>query len=410
MRELISDWLSKIGLVETAGDTITWLVAGLIILMVAILSQLVARRILLSAVQVAVRKSKTNWDDALLERRFFNRLAHMAPAFVVYAAAPYLPEVETLLIKVSNVYMLLVGVTAFSAFLSAVNDVYQTYDISKGRPIKGYIQVVKIIVFVMVAIALIASIAGKSPWVLLSGIGALSAVLLLIFKDSILGLVAGIQLSAYDLVRVGDWIEIPKFGADGDVIDVSLNTVRVQNWDKTIVSVPAYSLISDSFKNWRGMEQSGGRRIKRAINIDMTSVKFCDEEMLQRFLKFEYLKEYIRNRSEEIEKHNREKGIDASELVNGRRMTNVGTFRAYLVSYLKNHPKINREMTFMVRHLTPTDKGLPIEIYVFSSDQAWVNYEAIMADIFDHVLAVIPRFDLRVFQSPTGHDMRLLGR
>ncbi|MDF1543573.1 MAG: mechanosensitive ion channel [bacterium] len=406
MRELIREGLSNLGVVESASETVTWLVAALIIILLAVLSHLITRRILLTTVAIVVRKSKTKWDDVLVERKFFRRIAHLAPAMVVYATAHYLPEIETLLIKFSNVYMLFVGVMAVSAFLSSVNDIYQGYEISKGRPIKGYIQVVKIIVFVMVGISVFASLIGKSPLAILGGVGAMSAVMLLIFKDSILGLVAGIQLSANDMVRVGDWIEMPKFGADGDVIDLSLNTVQVQNWDKTIVSIPAYGLISDSFKNWRGMEQSGGRRIKRAINIDMTSVRFCDEEMLQRFKRFEYLKDYISVRQSEIDQHNKEKNIDNSELVNGRRMTNLGTFRAYLVAYLKSHPKIHQEMTFLVRHLSPTEKGLPIEIYVFSNDQAWANYEAIMADIFDHLLAVIPRFDLRVFQNPTGQDWR----
>ncbi len=409
MRELIRDGLDRLGLVETASETVTWIVAALIILLLAVISHLVTRRILLTIVGIVVRKSKTKWDDVLIERKFFRRLAHLAPAMVVYATAGYLPEIETLLIKFSNVYMLLVGVMAFSSFLSAVNDIYQGYEISKGRPIKGYIQVVKIVVFVMVGLTVFASLIGKSPLAILGGVGAMSAVLLLIFKDSILGLVAGIQLSANDMVRVGDWIEMPKYGADGDVIDVSLNTVKVQNWDKTIVSIPAYSLISDSFKNWRGMQQSGGRRIKRAISIDMTSVKFCDQEMLQRFGKFEYLNEYVRTRSEEIDRYNQEKSVDITELVNGRHMTNLGTFRAYLVAYLKNHPKIHLNMTFLVRHLTPTETGLPVEIYVFSNDQDWGNYEDIMADIFDHVLAVIPRFDLRVFQNPTGQDWRGMG-
>ena len=214
------------------------------------------------------------------------------------------------------------------------------------------------------------------------------------------------QLSQNDMVRIGDWIEMPKYGADGDVIDVTLNTVKVQNWDKTITTIPAYALVSDSFKNWRGMSESGGRRIKRAVYIDMNSVTFCNKEMLDRFEKYQLIKSYIKSKRVEIANYNRDHFIDTSELVNGRNLTNIGTFRAYLAAYLKNHPKIHNDMTFLIRHLPPGQYGLPIEVYVFSNDQVWANYEAIQADIFDHILAVVPKFDLRVFQNPTGHDFR----
>jgi miniconductance mechanosensitive channel len=236
----------------------------------------------------------------------------------------------------------------------------------------------------------------------------MTAVLLLIFKDAILGLVAGIQLTANKMIAVGDWIEMPKYGADGDVLDLTLTTVKVQNWDKTITTIPTYALISDAFKNWRGMQESGGRRIKRSIAIDMNSIKFCDEEMLERFRKIQYISEHIERKRKELQEHNRLLKVDDSSLANGRRLTNVGTFRAYIQAYLKNHPAIHQNMTFLVRQLAPSDHGLPIEIYVFSSDTAWVTYEAIQADIFDHLLAVLPEFDLRVFQSPAGHDFQQL--
>ena len=242
----------------------------------------------------------------------------------------------------------------------------------------------------------------------LSGLGALTAVLLLVFKDTILGLVAGVQLSANKMVAVGDWIEMPKYGADGDVIEVALTTVKVQNWDKTVTTIPAYALISDSFKNWRGMQESGGRRIKRSVSIDVQTIVFCDEEMLGRFAKIKYIAEYIQKKKDELARFNQELKVDDSSLVNGRRMTNVGTFRAYVVAYLKHHPKIHQEMTFLVRQLAPSENGLPIEVYVFSNDKVWANYEAIQADIFDHILAVVPEFDLRVFQVPTGNDFRRL--
>jgi len=236
----------------------------------------------------------------------------------------------------------------------------------------------------------------------------MTAVLMLIFKDSILGLVAGVQLSFNDMVRIGDWIEMPNFGADGDVMDITLNTVKVQNWDKTISTIPAYAMISNSFKNWRGMSESGGRRIKRSLSIDMNSIRFCTAEMIERFKKIQYITEYIEKKSIELESYNKEYNIDDSTLVNGRRLTNVGTFRAYIQAYLKNHPMIHKDMTFLVRQLKPTETGLPIEIYVFSTDQNWVNYEGIQADIFDHLLAILPAFDLRVHQTPTVDDVAAL--
>jgi len=268
---------------------------------------------------------------------------------------------------------------------------------------------VRIFIFVFLGIIALATLMDRSPWLLLSGLGAMTAVLLLIFRDTILGLVASVQLSSNDMVRIGDWIEMPKYGADGDVVDVTLHTVKVRNWDKTITSIPAYQLISDSFKNWRGMSESGGRRIKRAIDIDMTSVRFCDAEMLARFEKFQLITNYVQQRRQEIADYNQAHSIDTSYLINGRHMTNLGTFRAYLVAYLRSHPKIHQDMTFLIRQLPPTATGLPMEIYVFSNDQEWANYEAIQADIFDHVVSVVPLFDLRVFQSPSGYDFRGLG-
>jgi len=243
---------------------------------------------------------------------------------------------------------------------------------------------------------------------LVGGLGAFSAVLLLVFKDAILGLVAGVQLTANDMLRPGDWISMPKYDADGTVTDITLTTIKVQNWDKTISTVPAYSLFTDSFKNWRGMEESGGRRIKRSINIDMTSVKFCTEPMLEKYKQFQHIIDYVKNTEVEIQKYNSDKRVNTKVVVNGRRQTNIGVFRAYLYAYLQSHPDVRNDMTFLIRQLQPGEYGLPIEIYVFSKVQAWAQYEAIQADIFDHILAVIPEFDLRVFQNPSGGDFKSL--
>ena len=290
--------------------------------------------------------------------------------------------------------------------LNAAVDIVRSSRFSRDLPVKSVVQVVKLVLYGITTIAVVSLIIGQSPSLLLGGLGAMTAVLMLVFKDPILGLVAGIQLSANQMLARGDWIEMPKYGADGDVLEVALTTVKVQNWDKTITTIPTYALITESFKNWRGMSESGGRRIKRAINIDISSIRFCDQEMLERFSKIQYITEYLENKRKEISTWNAERNVDASDPLNRRQLTNVGTFRAYIVAYLRHHPMIHPEMTFLVRHLPPTEHGLPIEIYVFSRDQEWSNYEGIQADIFDHILAIAPAFDLRVYQSPSGGDVR----
>ncbi len=397
------------GMSETFALYLGWTVVIIGIILGAVVANFIAKQILLNVINRLIRKTRITWDDYLIEHKVFTRLSHIAPALVIYfAATGFPPGWQDYLQRFSTVYIIFAGLLVLSAFLNAVVDAYQRLETSKQRPIKGYIQVAKLIIFIFVGIYAVGILLDKSVMPILTGLGAMTAVILLVFKDSILGLVASIQISSYDMVRLGDWIEMPKYGADGDVIDITLNTIKVQNWDKTISTIPAYALISDSFKNWRGMSESGGRRIKRAIYIDMNSVKFATEEMLARWNRIQILKDYIKRKREELEKYNKEHNIDESVMVNGRRMTNIGTFRAYLVAYLKNHPKIHQDMTFLIRHLHPTEKGIPIEIYVFSNDQVWANYEAIQADIFDHILAVIPEFDLKVFQSPSGADIQNL--
>lgn len=385
----------------------------LILVILSLFTYFIARKILLSAIHQLTKKSKTNWDDKLADRKFFRILAYLVPSYIIYVFTPVVlesyPQFADGLRIVLTVYMIAVVIMAVNAFLNAVTDIYQDFTIAKHKPIKGYVQVVKIIVYILGIITIVSNLFGQNPLTIIGGLGAFSAVLLLVFKDPILGFVAGIQLSAYNMLQPGDWISMPKFNADGTVIDVSLTTVKVQNWDKTISTIPTYSLISDSYKNWRGMEESGGRRIKRSISIDMKSVRFCTKEMLNKFLKIEYVKKYISEKEDELNKYNEERNIDNSILVNGRRQTNLGVFRAYLKGYLHNHPMVHTEMTFLVRQLPPSEKGIPIEIYVFSREQAWAKYEDIQADIFDHILAVIPEFDLRVYQNPTGDDLQKIG-
>src|SRR5690606_7343772 len=294
---------------------------------------------------------------------------------------------------------------AFSALLTAVNEIYTRYPRAKDRPIKGYLQVVSIVAHLVAAILIIATLLDRSPVVLFSGLGAMTAILMLVFRDSILSLVAGVQLTANDLVRVGDWIEMPQFGADGDVIDIALNSVSVQNWDKTVTVIPTHKFLEHSFKNWRGMFETGGRRIKRAIHVDMSTIRFLTDEEVEHFGRYALLQDYIAQKKKELEEYNRAQQVGDGVIANARRLPNIGTLRAYIIHYLRQHPHIHQDMTALVRQLAPTPEGLPLEIYVFTNDTRWAVYEGIQADIFDHILAMVPQFGLRVFQKPSGQDI-----
>jgi len=414
MLEWLQNWLSAHGVNESLSLYVSYTAAVIGMLLLAIAANFVAKRYILSAISHVVARSKSKWDDAILGRRTLKRLANLAPALVIYVLVPIALEgldfTITLIRGLVQVYMLFTLMLVLDSLLNAFETMYQGFRAAREIPIKGFVQVLKLVLYFVTGILVISILLNKTPVYLLSGIGAFTAVVMLIFKDSILGFVAGIQLAANRMVAVGDWIEMPRYGADGDVLEVALTTVKVQNWDKTITTIPTYALISESFKNWRGMSESGGRRIKRSVSIDMNSIRFCSEEMLERFAKIQYISAYIDKKKEELQAYNQSMKVDNASLANGRRMTNIGTFRAYVQSYLKNHPSINLDMTFLVRQLPPTEHGLPIEIYVFSKDKVWANYEAIQADIFDHILAVLPEFDLRVYQDPTGADFRALGR
>jgi len=410
MLDLLQSWLLGHGIGE---EFVFYFARGTLALAVLILSvatKFVAKRYILTSLTYVISASTTKWDDALLRQGALNRLAHLAPALVIYVLTPFALEgMETTIAFIrgaTQIYIIIILMLVLDSVLNSVEEIYRSFRASKEIPIKGFIQITKIAVYFLSAVFVISILLNKTPFFLLSGIGALTAVLMLVFKDAILGFVAGIQLAANKMVAHGDWIEMPKYGADGDVLEVTLTTVKVQNWDKTVTTIPTYALISESFKNWQGMQESGGRRIKRAVNIDMSSIRFCNEEMLERFAKIQYISEYIDKKKHELEEFNEATNVDNASLANGRRMTNVGTFRAYVQAYLLNHPMINKEMTFLIRQLQPTENGLPIEIYVFSKDQVWANYEAIQADIFDHILAVIQEFDLQVYQNPTGSDFR----
>ncbi len=412
MKNEITKWFIERGLAENFTGYLMNILFVLIIFVLSYLVNIIAKRVILAGVAKLIKSSSSSWDDKFLKNKVFKRLSHVAPALVIYLLSPLFFPDSPLLVSFFRsgafIYMVIIALLVLESFLDTCHDIYQTFEVSKEIPIKGIVQAIKIILIFIGGILILSTITNKTPLYFLSGLGALTAVLMLIFKDAILGFVAGIQLSANNMVHKGDWIEMPQFGADGDVLDVSLTTVKVQNWDKTITTIPTYSLISHSFRNWRGMQESGGRRIKRALYIDMTSIKFCDREVLERFSKIQYIMEYIERKNAELSEYNQEHSVDESSLVNGRKLTNIGTFRAYVEAYLRNHPKIHQDMTFLVRQLAPTDHGLPLEIYVFSNDQVWARYEAIQADIFDHFLAAIPAFDLRVFQNPSGADFQSL--
>lgn len=389
----------------------TWLdnnIKFLLVLILALVSYYIAKKIVFRVIKKLINSTNTKLDDILFSDRILSRVSFFVPLFIVNSFGYLLPEYKIPFKLIISSFGILIFISVLTALLNSISEYFEATEKYKERPIKGYFQVVIIILYIFGSILIIGNLIGESPWAILTGLGALTAVLLLVFRDTILSFVASIQISSYDLVKVGDWIEVPKYDADGDVIDISLNVIKVQNWDKTITVIPTYKLIEDSFKNWRGMTLSGGRRIKRAVLIDQSSVKFSSKEMLEKFSKFQLIKNYLGNKLLEINEYNKKNEIDESVLVNGRHLTNLGTFRAYLNEYLKQNKNIRKDLSFMVRQLPPGPEGLPIEIYVFTGTTNWTDYENIQADIFDHILAVIPEFDLRIFQNPTGSDFKNL--
>ena len=406
--DLIKQQLSEYGLGEQMVIYLAAIIMITLIALVSVLANYLTKTIVLKALIHIIDNNRYAWGSIIVEKKVFHKLSHLVPALIIYFSAPIFPAYQTLIEKAAMTYMIIMVLAVFSAILNTFEAIYRTYEISKARPIKGYVQVAKIILFFIGGIIVLAYLIGQNPLIIISGLGALSAVTMLVFKDSILGLVAGVQLSSNDMVRVGDWIEMPKYNADGDVIDITLNTVKVMNFDKTITMIPSYALISDSFKNWRGMQDAGGRRIKRSIQIDVSSICFCTPEMIEEFKKVQFLNSYITNRLAEIQAYNEEHQINTESKVNGRHLTNIGVFRMYVQEYIKHHPKIHKGMTMIVRQLAPADNGLPLEIYAFANSTEWAIFEEVQADIFDHIFAVAPAFGLRAFQNPTGQDIAQL--
>ncbi len=407
------NWVNRL----FSSDLTPWLIVGtkvFSVLVVAWLVNFIAKRLLLRGVSVLVSYTQSRWDDTLQKYGVFDRLASFAPATVLYLSAELVfatgqdNGANEWVRRFSLVIMVLLSVRILDALIDAAVEYIQDYDFSKERPVRGYAQIAVLAIYLVGGIFILSILLNKEPWGLLTGLGAMSAVLLLVFRDTILGLVASIQITANDMVRRGDWIEMPQKGADGDVLDITLHTVKVQNWDKTISTIPTQALINESFKNWRGMSESGGRRIKRSIYIDQNSICFADEATLEKWRKSQILGDYIAQKLAEIDEYNRDKSMDT--LLNGRRLTNIGTFRAYAEAYLRSHPDIHQYLTLLVRQLPPTPQGLPIEIYCFSQIQNWDQYESLQADIIDHLISILGEFGLRVFQYPTsnyGHHSNL---
>ena len=374
------------------------------------ISFLASKIIILKPINSWFRKTKTKLDDIFLQSGFFNRLIYLIPLLILYNLEGIFSQYSIIIHRILNSIFVLIILICINVLLSALGDVYDRSRFSRRIHIKGYLQVVKLILFIVGILGIITILTGQSPVYLLSGIGALTAVLMLVFKDTILSFVATIQINSNDLFKIGDWVDASQFGADGDVVDIALHTVKIQNWDKTITTIPTHKLIDSSFKNWRGMTDSGGRRIKRAIYIDISTIRFWDKELLRRFQQLDLLQDYLESKLKEVDNSNQTVGENLDQMIKGRRFTNIGTFRAYIKAFLKNHSDIHDEMTFLIRQLPPGEKGLPMEIYVFTNDTDWVRYESIQSDIFDHLMAIISEFDLKVFQNPSGNDFKSIAR
>lgn len=369
----------------------------------------ITRRIVIAYMYKLVRRSSVTWDDMLADHNVFNNLAHFIPALFVKVFAQAIfndfPFLLPAIIRITDSYLVIVGLTIVLSFLRVAEFVLAKSPAFVNKPLNSYFQLTRIILYIVTGILVLSVLLGKSPVYFLSAFGAMTAILLLVFKDTIMGLVASVQISSNDMVRVGDWVEMPKFNADGSVIAINLNTVKVQNWDKTITTIPTYYFITDSFKNWRGMVESGGRRIKRSVFINSQTVRFVDPETREQYKKYHLLTEYITQRQQEIEEYNSRNGVDTTQLINGRRMTNIGIFRRYIEFYLKHHPGIRQDMTLLVRQLAIEDRGIPIEIYCFTRVTAWADYETVQADVFDHILAAASFFGLEIFQQPSGKEI-----
>jgi miniconductance mechanosensitive channel len=403
-------WLGETGASPQTCYFLEHLILGLGLILVVAIIDYISRNIILNIVARYAKRSNNPYDDILVEMRVFKHLAHVVPALVAKEGLTFVFQDYATLIsplqKLVDIYIIIAIIFFVQAVLRAIKTLLLNSEDFKDKPIGSYTQLLNIINYLVGILFIVSHVTDKPLWTLLTAFGALSALIILTFRDTILGLVASIQISGNDIVRIDDWIEVPKYGADGHVVEINLTTIKVKNWDNTVTTIPTYVLINDAFKNWRGMEESEGRRMKRSVNIKISSIKFCTPEILEHFKKIDLIREYVTQKESEINQYNAAHKINKSVLANGRNLTNVGIFREYLSNYIQKHPKVNKELIMMVRQLPPTDKGLPLEIYCFTLDKEWVDHETIAADIFDHVLATIPSFDLEIFEGPTGKDFQ----
>ena len=410
MSAWIESLLTTLNVGAEASGAMVRIILATALLIISFTAFYVVRRLVRGVFHRLFLRTRFTWDDRLQKNRLVMRLTLFVPAIIIHLSLPTVlngyEKATVVATNVLEIYFIVVMILVLDALINTLHDIYTTLPVSREIPLKVFVQVIKMLLYCAGLILVISAIVGQSPIILISGLGALTAVLMLIFKDPILGFTAGIQLITNRMLKNGDWIEMPKYGANGDVEDITLTTVKVRNWDNTITTIPTYALINDSFKNWRGMQESQGRRIMRSIYIDMNSIMFCTPEMLERFSRINHIAGYMQQKFMEVEQYNTELGDLAHDTVNTRRLTNIGTFRAYAIAYLRGHPMINTNLTLMVRQLAPTQHGLPMEVYAFCRDKTWVNYESVQSDIFDHLLSVAGEFDLKIYQYLAGADIQ----
>jgi len=411
LRLMISQWLSESDTLNNTGANTYNLILLVLCLSLAGISYVIVKRVVIKAMKVISARSKATWDDKFVAHGVLEKFALLVPLLVIELLLPlfsvWSPFVSDILGRLLTALLVILFIRAIYAVLNAIAQIADEHKATKRLPITSFIQLIKLFLFFITAIITVSILSNQTPIYFLSGLGVATGFIMLIFKDTILGFVAGIQLATNQMVTKGDWIQMDKYGADGTVEEVSLTTVKVRNFDKTITMLPAYALVSDAFKNWRGMSESGGRRIKRSLFIDIQSINFLTKDELQRLSKIHLLKNYLADKSFDINTFNLDFNED-EKAVNGRGLTNIGTFRTYLLAYLQQHPKVRKDMTLLVRQLAPTTQGMPIEIYIFTDETRWAFYEDIQADIFDHIFSVLPAFGLHAFQQPSGNDIQSL--
>jgi miniconductance mechanosensitive channel len=411
---ILNQWLLNIGFSETIVHGVQFILELLVLLVLSFVADRLAKKIVVRIISALVKRTTFTWDDVLLENKVFDRLAHLAPALVIQASVRYFlvdfQDFIPFIIRMTQAYMIVIGLSVIISIFNTLDHYFKQSESLKDKPFDSYFQLARMVVYFLGGILIIAKIFDKNPQGILTAMGALTAVSMLVFKDTILGFVASIQLSVNDMIRVGDWVSMPKYGADGDVIKITLNTVKVQNWDKTISTIPTYSFVSDSFKNWRGMAEAGGRRIKRSLVITSGSVNFCDMDTISNFKKFGLIQNYIETKVDEIDTYNKTGNHDKTYLINGRQLTNIGVFRVYIQNYILSLDSIHPDLTRMVYQTEGNEFGIPIQIYCFTKTTDWAEYENIQSDIFDHLYAAAPQFGLEVFQHPSGADFKKLAK